>query len=240
MSRLVHVVGAGLSGLAAAVQLQRRGARVVLHEAAPHAGGRCRSYFDPKLNATIDNGNHLVLSGNHATLDYARAIGAADELVGPTQPEYPFSDLKTRRALDGAALAGPAAVVDLRSARARARHQPADYLSLAPLLFAKPGRTIAQTMRAHGRVWDALLRPLFLAVLNVEPREGSALIAGNVLRETLLAGGQACRPLVAKNGLGQRVRRSGAAAVAIWRRGDPARRRGLPASASPAPMRSRA
>ena len=65
MSRLVHVVGAGLSGLAAAVQLQRRGARVVLHEAAPHAGGRCRSYFDPKLNATIDNGNHLVLSGNH-------------------------------------------------------------------------------------------------------------------------------------------------------------------------------
>ena len=46
MSKLVHVIGAGLAGLAAAVQLQRRGAQVVLHEAAEQAGGRCRSYYD--------------------------------------------------------------------------------------------------------------------------------------------------------------------------------------------------
>ncbi len=38
MPKLVHVIGAGLAGLAAAVQLQRRGAQVVLHEAA-RAGG---------------------------------------------------------------------------------------------------------------------------------------------------------------------------------------------------------
>jgi hydroxysqualene dehydroxylase len=202
MSRLVHVVGAGLSGLAAAVQLQRRGARVVLHEAAPHAGGRCRSYFDPKLNATIDNGNHLVLSGNHATLAHARAIGAGEELSGPTQPEYPFADLKTGARWTVRLSPGrlPKWVFDPHSRVPGT--QPADYLPLAPLLWAKPGRTIAQSMRAHGRVWDALVRPLFLAVLNVEPAQGSALIAGNVLRETLLAGGQACRPLVAKNGLG--------------------------------------
>ena len=30
-----------------------------------HAGGRCRSYFDAATNLTIDNGNHLLLSGNH-------------------------------------------------------------------------------------------------------------------------------------------------------------------------------
>src|SRR5690349_7382778 len=39
----VHIVGAGLAGLAAAVRLADASRSVVLHEAAPHAGGRCRS-----------------------------------------------------------------------------------------------------------------------------------------------------------------------------------------------------
>ncbi|MFL6644558.1 MAG: FAD-dependent oxidoreductase, partial [Paraburkholderia fungorum] len=96
MPKLIHVIGAGLAGLAAAVQLQRRGAQVVLHEAASEAGGRCRSYYDAQLGATLDSGNHMVLSGNTATLNYVRAIGAADELVGPAQPDYPFVDLATQ------------------------------------------------------------------------------------------------------------------------------------------------
>lgn len=91
MSRLVHVVGAGLAGLAAAVQAQRRGARVVLHESAPRAGGRSRSYFDAKLGMTVDNGCHLLLSGDHATLGFLRAISSADNVSGPTQADYPFS-----------------------------------------------------------------------------------------------------------------------------------------------------
>jgi len=95
MSRRVFVVGAGVAGLAAAVEAQRRGARVVLHEAAPHAGGRCRSFFDAKLGVTLDNGNHLLLSGNQSTMAYLRAIGATGTLIGPTQPEYPFFDVAT-------------------------------------------------------------------------------------------------------------------------------------------------
>jgi squalene-associated FAD-dependent desaturase len=202
MPKLVHVVGAGLAGLAAAVQLQRRGARVVLHEAAAHAGGRCRSYYDAKLGATIDSGNHMVLSGNAATLGYARAIGAADELVGPQQPEFPFVDLATRARWSVRLSPGrlPWWIFD---ANARVPNtSPHDYLALMPLLFAKPGRSVAQTMRCSGPLWDRLLRPLLHALLNVEPREASAELAGTMVREALLAGGLACRPLVARNGLG--------------------------------------
>ncbi|MFM0073412.1 hydroxysqualene dehydroxylase HpnE [Paraburkholderia sediminicola] len=202
MPKLIHVIGAGLAGLAAAVQLQRRGAQVVLHEAAPQAGGRCRSYYDPKLGATIDSGNHMVLSGNYATLNYARAIGAADELVGPAQPEYPFVDLATRARWTVRMSPGrlPWWVFD---PNARVPNTgPSDYLALVSLLFAKPGRSVAQTMRCNGPLWDRLLRPLFLAMLNVEPREASAELTAAMVRETLVAGGLACRPLVAKNGLG--------------------------------------
>jgi hydroxysqualene dehydroxylase len=57
-------------------------------------------------------------------------------------------------------------------------------------------------MRCNGPLWDRLLRPLFLAMLNVEPREASAELTSAMVRETLLAGGLACRPLMARNGLG--------------------------------------
>ena len=40
--RHVHVVGAGLAGLAAALSFAERGIRVTVHEAGPAAGGRRR------------------------------------------------------------------------------------------------------------------------------------------------------------------------------------------------------
>ena len=65
-------------------------------EAAAQAGGRCRSYFDPQLGLTIDNGNHLVLSGNRAVARLpGAAIGAQDRLAGPAEAAFPFVDLRT-------------------------------------------------------------------------------------------------------------------------------------------------
>jgi hypothetical protein len=38
------------------------------------------------------------------------------------------------------------------------------------------------------------MRPVPFAALNCDPVEGSARLAGAVMRETLARGGQACRP----------------------------------------------
>ena len=94
MTRSIHVVGAGLAGLSAATLLVERGERVVVHEAAAQAGGRCRSYFDPQLGMTIDNGNHLVLSGNRAVQAYLARLGASDRLAGPEKAEFAWSRRK--------------------------------------------------------------------------------------------------------------------------------------------------
>jgi protoporphyrinogen oxidase len=86
----VHVVGAGLAGLAAAIALADTGRCVILYEAAPQAGGRCRSYFDAELGCRIDNGNHLLLAGNRAALDYLDRIGGCGSLEGPSEAVFPF------------------------------------------------------------------------------------------------------------------------------------------------------
>ena len=93
MPRSVHIIGGGLAGLAAGVRLASTGSKVRINEATNQAGGRCRSYHDAAIDMTIDNGNHLLLSGNHAALDYLRIVGAEHRLNGPPAAEFSFADL---------------------------------------------------------------------------------------------------------------------------------------------------
>jgi hydroxysqualene dehydroxylase len=201
MPNTVHIIGAGISGLAAAVRLANANFVVHLHEATQQAGGRCRSYFDAATNLTIDNGNHLLLSGNRHALAYARSIGTEAGLVGPKRAQFPFVDLSSgqRWQLDLGESRLPLWVFD------EARRVPdtglLDYLALMPLIWAAPGKLVGDTIPCKGSLYRRLVQPLLLAALNVDPPEGSAGLAGAVVRETLLAGGQACRPLIAREGL---------------------------------------
>ena len=97
MPKTAHIIGAGLSGLSAAVRLASNGWQIHVHEATQNAGGRCRSYFDSATDLTIDNGNHLVLSGNRHALAYARSIGTEAGLVGPEGAQFHFIDLAKAR-----------------------------------------------------------------------------------------------------------------------------------------------
>jgi len=201
MPNTAHIIGAGISGLSAAVRLANAGYQVHVHEATQQTGGRCRSYFDAATNLTIDNGNHLLLSGNRHAIAYARSIGTEAGLVGPERAQFPFVDLATgqRWQLDLGDGRLPLWVFD------EARRVPdtglLDYLALMPLIWAKPDRLVGKTIPCEGTLYQRLVQPLLLAALNVDPPEGSAGLAGAIVRETLLAGGQACRPLIAREGL---------------------------------------
>ena len=201
MQKVAHIVGAGISGLSAAVRLANANFKVCLYEATQQAGGRCRSYFDAATNLTIDNGNHLLLSGNRHALAYARSIGTEAGLVGPKRAQFPFVDLKTgkRWQLDLGDSRLPLWVFD--SARRVPDTSLRDYLALMPLIWSPPSRLVGDAIPCEGVLYQRLVQPLLLAALNVDPPGGSAGLAGAVVRETLLAGGQACRPLIAREGL---------------------------------------
>ena len=72
-----------------------RGVAVIVHEATDRAGGRCRSYDDAATAMRIDNGTHILLSGNTAALGFLprhRGVHAgARRAVGA----LPFVDLAT-------------------------------------------------------------------------------------------------------------------------------------------------
>ena len=195
--RRVHVVGAGLAGLSAAVALTAEGAHVVLTDAAKHAGGRCRSYHDPQLGMVIDNGNHLVLSGNPAVARYLAAIGATDRLAGPDRASFDFMDVPSGARWTLRPNDGPLPWWVLVPGRRVPGTGLGDYLALAALLRRNPGRRIDEVMDCRGPLWDRLLRPLLVSILNTAPEEGSADLAGAVLRESLAKGGLASRPRIA-------------------------------------------
>ena len=201
MPNTVHIIGAGISGLSAAVRLANAGFTVHVHEATQQAGGRCRSYFDAATNLTIDNGNHLLLSGNRHALAYARSIGTEAGLVGPKRAQFPFVDLGTgqRWQLDLGESRLPLWVFD--ELRRVPDTSVRDYLALMPLIWAAQSKLVGKAIPCEGTLYQRLVQPLLLAALNVDPPEGSAGLAGAVVRETLLAGGQACRPLIAREGL---------------------------------------
>ncbi|HKU94264.1 MAG TPA: hydroxysqualene dehydroxylase HpnE [Vineibacter sp.] len=197
----IYVIGAGLAGLSAAVAASAKGARVTLIESAEQAGGRCRSYFDSSLGHVIDNGNHLVLSGNQATAAYLRTIGAADRLTGPDRARFAFVDVTNGERWTIAPNDGWLPWWVLSKSRRVPGSSLGEYLAIAKLRAPDHGRTIGDVIDCQGPFWDRLLRPFLLAALNSEPETASADLAAAVIRETLIKGGQACRPRIASPSL---------------------------------------
>lgn len=197
----VHVIGAGLAGLSAAVRLSENGVPVTLVDSAPQAGGRCRSYFDKTLGIESDNGNHLVLSGNRETMAFLDLTGSRDQLAGPQEAAFSFVDLSDNARWTIRINDGPLGWWVMVPSRRVPGTRALDYLKLARLLRPARGANIGETLPASGPIWRRLLQPIMVSALNTEASKASAALAAAVVRQSLLRGGQACRPLVATRGL---------------------------------------
>jgi hydroxysqualene dehydroxylase len=200
--RHVHVVGAGLAGLAAALSLVERGVRVTMHESGPAAGGRCRSYFDRELGCRIDNGNHLLLSGNRAAFAFLDQVGSRATLAGPKAPVFPFIDVATGERWTLRPNAGRLPLWVFSPRRRVPGTNPADYLQLLALRRAGPDATVAATLR-DGPLYRRLLEPLAIAALNTPPETGSARLLAAVVEDSLARGGSACIPSYPEEGLSE-------------------------------------
>ena len=171
----VHVVGAGLAGLAAAVGLAAAGRRVRLYEAGRHAGGRCRSYFDAELGCRIDNGNHLLLAGNQGASTISNGSARSIRFEGPPEAVFPFVDAATGGAGTLRPNRGAVPWWILSAKRRVPGTRAADYLAALALRRADPRRRWPRCSTDEGMLFRRLWEPLAVAALNTSaatPRRG--------------------------------------------------------------------
>ncbi len=196
----VHVVGAGFSGLSAAIHLSGApNADVVVHEGAAQAGGRRRSFYDDATAMTIDSGNDLVLSSWRSALAAIEAIGARAQWREVALGGIAFADMAsgerwTLRPNDGPV---PWWIFDPR--RRAPRTLLRDYWPAARLLLRAPATALLRDYApSGGPAAERLWRPFALAALNTDLDRASARLAGAALREALRGG---ARPLMPVHGL---------------------------------------
>ena len=199
----VHIVGAGLAGLAAAVRLTAKGHEIALYEASQHAGGRCRSYLDAELGCRLDNGNHLLLAGNTSALAYVERIGALDTFERPAEAEIPFIDIVSSERWALRPNQGAMPWWLLSPARRVPGTRPRDYLEALKLRRASAKATITEVLDPGSPLFRRLWQPLAVAALNTAAADASARLFGRILAETLGRGGAACRALLPREGLSE-------------------------------------
>ncbi|MEL7154325.1 MAG: FAD-dependent oxidoreductase, partial [Pseudomonadota bacterium] len=202
MSGVVHIVGAGLAGLSAATILADQGQPVRVYEANPVAGGRVRTWYDKRLERNIDNGNHLLLSGNRSAKHYLQRIGASDLMETAPDASFAFADIDSHEHWQVRMNAGPLPWWVVSPLRRIPGTGLGDYVQGAALARAKPGQSVAEVIPSRGAIWQRFWEPLTLAVLNTTPERGEARLLWTAMAETFARGGQHCRPMFAPAGLG--------------------------------------
>lgn len=192
MARTTIIVGAGVAGLAAAVMAVSKGDKVILLEAAPHPGGRCRAWpLAGEELPLVDLGTHLILRGNRALHTYLNRIGADDGFIapGPTPGALTLIGGTDRLTLP----LGPGLLL-----------KPPAPLTRRALLAAHRllrGGRIGDRLDLDSPTGRWLWHPLVRAALNVDPPEGDARLLSAVLRQGLLRGTAAACPLVPRESL---------------------------------------
>jgi squalene-associated FAD-dependent desaturase len=201
----VVVVGGGLAGLAAALELADRGHEVTLLEARPTLGGAVQTLPEREGDPPPppDNGQHIALGCFTAYRRFLARIGKADVLLR-RRLALPVID-ETRRT----ALIRPGALGLLRYGhltmrerlevgrvgRRLERLQPGEVEDEAfgPLL-----ERLGQSPRAIENFWDVFMRP----ALNLPCSEAGAGYALFTVQTALLAGGDASDLLLPGEPLG--------------------------------------
>lgn len=190
----VVVVGGGLAGLAAALELSRDGHEVKVLEARPTLGGAVQTLPEREGDPAPppDNGQHVALGCCTAYLDFVAEVGQTHWLKRVRLGLPVFDEdgrvATIRPGLVGLLRYGHVSVGErlaiLRVARGLAKLDPAEHDDRT---FGALVRGLGQSDAGVDRFWDVFIRP----ALNLPADEVSAAPGIFTVKTALLAGGGA-------------------------------------------------
>lgn len=183
------VIGGGLAGIAAALELSRGGHGVTLLEARPTLGGAVQTlpHRDGDPEPPPDNGQHLALGCFTAYLGLIEEIGSGAALVR-SRLALPVIDERGRASSIGAGALGLLRYRHLTMgervsvARAVMRIARLEPRALDGRTFGSLLRELGQTERTIERFWDVFVRP----ALNLRADEASAALGVFTVKTGLL------------------------------------------------------
>ena len=92
----IAVIGGGLAGLTAALDLAERRQRTILFERRPFVGGKAFSFTDPQHGVVLDNGQHITMRCCTAYDGLLRRIGLRDIVRYQRALDVPVIDPDSR------------------------------------------------------------------------------------------------------------------------------------------------
>jgi len=199
----IHIIGAGISGLACSVDLVEQNYKISIYDSSNHAGGRCRSFYDPVLKRYIDNGNHLLLSGNNLTLGYLEKIGAKNQLTINSEAIYPFVNIKNGKRWTVHLNKGIFPWWIFSHKRRVPDSRAYDYLRIVKLGTSKRNMRVEDCLKKNDPLFDELWNPLTVGIMNTPSDRASSVLLWSVILKTFAKGGKYCLPCQPKEGLSQ-------------------------------------
>ncbi len=191
----IVVVGGGWAGLAAAVELARRGVPVTLLEASRQLGGRARAVRFGEHR--VDNGQHLLLGAYSAVLDMLKVLAVREASVLRRSPLHlHLLDGASSVSLRTPCLPAPLHLAwGLLRARGLSLGQGIAGLRMAynmrrSRFHLEPDMTVQaylQAMRQDPQLVRALWQPLCLAALNTPVDQASMNVFLRVLRDSFFS-----------------------------------------------------
>jgi squalene-associated FAD-dependent desaturase len=198
---LVHIVGAGMAGLACAIRCVRNGHEVALYEATPRAGGRARSYEDEGIGCLIDNGSHMLMGANQATQNYLENIGSRHLVTEIAPAAFPFMEPATGKQWTVRPGSAWFPLWLLHPGRRVPGSSFGDIVKMLRLVRADREQTVADYVGHDTPLMETFWQPICRAVLNTDATEASARLLGKVISMSFFKGEAACRPIIFGQGL---------------------------------------
>jgi squalene-associated FAD-dependent desaturase len=212
----VIILGGGLAGLSAAVELCARGYKILLLEQRPRLGGRTYSFVDETTGDIVDNGQHLLMGCYHETRSYLEQIGSGHlatlqphlriDFLRPNKPAAslscpplpaPFHILGGLIGLSTVSLADRLKL--LRVGLALQRTSAEKERRLDSLTVDEWLETLGQSAENRKYLWDVIA----IGSLNDSPQSVSALLFFRVLRAAFLGKRENSSLLVPRAGLSE-------------------------------------